>query len=74
MQPELVRMVAERTGIPEDKARSAAETVLGYLKDKVPEPLARQLDGIVGGDSGQGSTSGLGSMASNIGSKLGGRG
>jgi hypothetical protein len=44
MQPELVRMVAEKTGLPEDKAQAAAETVLGYLKSRLPASLSSQLD------------------------------
>ena len=40
MQQELVRMVAEKTGISEDKARTAAETVIGYLKNKMPAAVS----------------------------------
>ena len=61
MQQELIRMVAERTGLSEDKARSAAETVIGYLKDKLPAPVSAQLDNITGGgSSGGGGSNGAG--------------
>ena len=60
MQQELVRMVAEKTGISEDKARTAAETVIGYLKDKMPAAVSSQLDSAASGVSGMGKE-GLGS-------------
>lgn len=37
---ELIKEVTKRTGLPEDKARGAAEAVLGFLKAKLPEPAA----------------------------------
>ena len=69
MQQELVRMVAEKTGISEDKARTAAETVVGYLKGKLPAPVSSQLDSAVSGGGGGG---GLGDMASGLGRKMSG--
>ena len=68
MQEELVRMVAQKTGLTEDKARSATETVIGYLKDRLPATVASQLDTVSGG--GQGS---VGDMAKGLGSKFTGR-
>ena len=57
---ELVRLVAQKTGIAEDQARTAVMTVLGYLKDRLPGPLAGQLDGLLGGASqSQGAGTGL---------------
>jgi uncharacterized protein (DUF2267 family) len=44
---ELVKMVSERTGLPEDQARKATEAVLDFLKEKLPAPLAGQLDNLV---------------------------
>lgn len=61
MQQELIRMVADKTGISEDKARMAAETVVGYLKNKLPAPVSSQLDNVVsGGGGGLGDLSSLG--------------
>jgi hypothetical protein len=65
MQQELVRMVAEKTGISEDKARTAAETVIGYLKDKMPAAVSSQLDSAASGASG------MGKAAEGLGSKFG---
>jgi len=43
----LVKMVAEKTGISEDKARTAVETVVSFLKDKLPSGLALQMDSVL---------------------------
>ncbi len=49
---ELVKMVTKKVGISEAQAKQAVETVLGFLKDKLPEPIAGQLDAILEGDTG----------------------
>ena len=49
MEQELIRMVSERTGLPEDKARIAAETVVHYLKGKLPSTISGQLDNALAG-------------------------
>ncbi len=60
---ELVRLVAQKTGIAEEQARTAVMTVLGFLKDRLPGPLAGQLDGVLGtGGRADESGSGLGSL------------
>lgn len=48
---ELIKLVADKTGIPADTAKTAVTTVIGFLKDKLPAPLASQLDGLVGSSS-----------------------
>lgn len=42
---ELIKLVSEEAGIPEDKAQKATETVIAFLKDKLPEPMGSQLEG-----------------------------
>lgn len=70
---ELINQVVQRTGIPEDKARMAVETVLNFLKTKLPAPIAGHLDSVVGGGSGEGSAGGgLGDVAGKLGGMLGG--
>ena len=49
---ELIKQVTERTGISESQARTAVDTVVGFLKNRLPEPLAGQLDSLVGGGAG----------------------
>jgi len=46
---ELVKLVSEKTGIPEATAKQATQVVLGWLKDKLPEPIGSQLDLVVAG-------------------------
>ncbi|MGB9180233.1 MAG: hypothetical protein WCB68_13455 [Pyrinomonadaceae bacterium] len=49
---ELVKQVSQRTGISEDKAQEAVNTVIGFLKARLPEPLAGQLDGLLNSAGG----------------------
>lgn len=44
-----VKLVAEKAGIPPESAKTAVETVLGFLKDKLPEPIASQVTSVIGG-------------------------
>ncbi len=46
---ELIKQIQQRTGIDEAQARGAADTVLGFLKERLPAPIAGQIDGVVGG-------------------------
>lgn len=41
---ELIKRVSERTGMPEDKAKTAIETVVGFLKERLPGPIASHVD------------------------------
>ena len=66
---ELVRQVIEKTGISESQAQTAVTTVLGFLKNRLPEPIAGQLDGLVGGAGGA-----VGGIADRAGDVLGGLG
>ena len=49
---ELINQVASKSGISEAQARDAVNTVLGFLKDTLPEPIAGQLDNVVAGGGG----------------------
>jgi hypothetical protein len=66
---ELTQLIVSKTGISEAHARLAVETVLGFLKTKLPAPLAGQLDSIVQG--GAGAAGGLGSVGNALGGLLG---
>lgn len=66
---ELVKLVSQRTGIPEDTARTAVQTVVGYLKQKLPAPIVAQIDAVLAG----GSVPGLGDAAKGLGGMLGKR-
>ena len=41
---ELVKRVTERTGLSEDKAKTAIDTVVGFLKERLPAPIAGHVD------------------------------
>jgi hypothetical protein len=70
---ELIKQVAERTGISESQAQTAVTTVLGFLKTRLPESLAGQLDGLIGGAAG--AAGGVaGGLAGTAGDVLGGLG
>jgi hypothetical protein len=65
---ELIKRITEKTGISEDQARSAINTVSGYLKEKLPAPIAGQVDNIL---SGGGASDTLGNAASKMGGIFG---
>ncbi len=46
---ELVKLVMQKTGLPEAQAKMAVETVLGFLKQKLPAPVGAQLDAVLAG-------------------------
>jgi len=48
---ELIQMVAEKTGLSEPMAKVAVELVVNFVKEKLPAPLASQVDMALGGAS-----------------------
>lgn len=46
---KLIELVAAKTGLPPDRARTAVETVLTHLKGRLPAPLAEQIDKVLSG-------------------------
>lgn len=61
---ELVKTLCDKTGLPEDKARMAADTVINFIKSKLPSSVSGQLDNAL---TGQGS----GSITDRLGGILG---
>ena len=49
---DLVALVSEKTGLSEEMSQMAVETVLSYLKEQLPEPLAGQVDSLISGEGG----------------------
>jgi len=49
---ELIKLVTQKAGISADQAKQAVNTVMGFLKDRLPAPLASQIEGLLGGGSG----------------------
>jgi uncharacterized protein (DUF2267 family) len=70
---ELIQQVSQRTGISEDKAREAVQTVLGFLKERLPSSLAGQVDSVLDGAGGTIANAG-GAIADQAGEMLGGLG
>ena len=46
---ELVELVSKKTGLPEAQAKVAVDTVLKFVKEKLPDPIADRLDDILEG-------------------------
>ena len=46
---ELVQLVQQKTGLSPEMSQKVVETVVGYLKGKLPEPMAAGLDSLLGG-------------------------
>jgi VIT1/CCC1 family predicted Fe2+/Mn2+ transporter len=46
---ELVKLVSRKTGLSEEMSREAVEIVLSYLKEKLTDPIAGQIDSVLGG-------------------------
>ena len=59
---ELIKLVAQKTGLSEDMAKVAVDTVIDFLKDKMPEPAAAQFDALLEGGDISGLMSGLGGL------------
>ena len=62
----LIKMVAERAGIDEAAAKKAIEVVIDQLKDKLPGPMADQVEGLLSGEGG-----GAGDALGELGKKIG---
>ena len=49
---EIVKLVSEKTGLSEEMSETVVTLVIDHLKSKLPEPIAGQLDGYLGGEGG----------------------
>jgi uncharacterized protein (DUF2267 family) len=65
---ELIQLVTEKAGISEAQAKTAVETVMKYMKDKLPPALADQVEAAM---SGEGMASGAGDLLSSATSLFG---
>lgn len=73
MMDELVQQIAQRAGIPEDKARTAAHAAVEFLDGRLPAPVGGNLRRLVegGGAGGGGGMGGLGNVAGGLGGMFG---
>ena len=67
---ELIKQVTAKAGISEDQARTAVSTVLDFVKQRLPAPIAGQIENAVSGEGG-GVGGTLGDLASKAGGLLG---
>ena len=65
---KLVKLVSQKTGLSEEMAKTAVETVVGFLKEKLPAPIAEQIDSVLGG---AGPAQSVGDLAKGLGGILG---
>jgi len=49
---ELIKMVTQKVGISESQAKSAVDTVLSFLKDKMPAGIGNQVESFLKGNPG----------------------
>jgi hypothetical protein len=68
---ELVRQVAQKVGISEDMARTAVETVVNYLKSRLPAPIAAHVDTALGAAAPAIAGLDVGELAGSIGGLFG---
>lgn len=68
---ELIKLVSKKTGLSEQMAKIAVDTVIGFLKKKLPAPVASQIDGVL---AGSGSVEGLKDLSKGLEGILGGKG
>jgi uncharacterized protein (DUF2267 family) len=59
---ELVNLIVKKTGISKEQAQTAVKTVLDFIKQKLPAPIAAQVDGALEGDGAQNLMKGLGNL------------
>jgi uncharacterized protein (DUF2267 family) len=64
---ELIKLVSGKAGISEGQAKQAVETVMGFLKDKLPAPIAGQVESALGG----GEMPDVGGLGKKLGGMLG---
>ncbi len=59
---ELIKLVSEKANISEEQAKTAVDTVIGFLKQKLPAPLAGQLDNVLASGAASNALGGLGGL------------
>lgn len=73
---QLVQKISEKAGISEEQARTAIRGVMDHLGDKLPAPIAAQVEKYLeGGDGGADADDGgglMGKVTGGLGGMLGG--
>lgn len=50
---DIVAIVAQRTGLSEDQSRQAVETIVGLLRERLPQPASSMLDQVLAQPAGE---------------------
>lgn len=64
---ELIKLVSQKTGLDEGKAKMTLEVIIGYFKEKLPAPVFSQIENTLG----EGFAGKVGEFAKGVGSALG---
>jgi uncharacterized protein (DUF2267 family) len=51
---ELIQQLKSRVGLDDSKAQSAAQTVIDFLKQRLPAPISSHLDSVLSSGAAQG--------------------
>jgi hypothetical protein len=46
---ELIKLVSQKTGLPQDEAKVAVDTVINFLKQKLPPSMSGPIDAALAG-------------------------
>ena len=71
---DLIKLVSEKANISAEQAKQAVESVLAFLKDKLPGPIGEQVSNLLSGAgciAGQ-ATGAVGDVVGKAGEALGG--
>ncbi len=71
---ELIKQITEKAGITADQAKKAVESVMAFLKDKLPGPIGEQVTNLLSGagDLAGKATGAAGDVVGKAGEALGG--
>ncbi len=67
---ELLKQVTAKTGMSAEQVKPVVDSVLGFLKEKLPGGLGGHIDTLLGGEGGG---MNLGDVAKNLGGLFGGK-
>ncbi len=68
---ELVQVVQQKTGLSQEMAQKVVDTVVGYLKAKLPAPLCSGLDEFIGAGAGSDASGGAAGTTDEAGGLMG---
>jgi hypothetical protein len=59
---ELISSITSKTGISSEQAQQAIDMTLEFVKDKLPAPIASQVDGVLSGKGGADALKSIGGL------------